>query len=238
MSIEFINKTIRHMCSEISAEPMLQSGWKSMSEAELLHEVAVCVCGSQMLFELAVAIADRLRDDALLRPEAVKDGLQNLEGRMLASLSQPVDVHLPDGSRKIYRPRFKNRLASLLASTMHGLYGRSQSIHGILLKARDARGARQALIESVFGFGPKQASLYLRRIGYCADLAVLDVHVLDYLQLARGICVAPSRLGKISAYEEVERIFREVASGFGHPIGRVDLATWLTMRVAKREAMV
>lgn len=238
MSIEFINQTIRHMCSEISAEPVPRSSWKSMSEAELLHEVAVCVCGSQMLFELAVAIADRLRDDTLLQPAAVKGGFQDLEGRMLASLSRPVGVPLPDGSLKNYRPRFKNRLASLLTSTMHGLYGRSLSIRCILRQARDARGARKALIESVFGFGPKQASLYLRRIGYCADLAVLDVHVLDYLHLTRGLSIAPSRLGRISAYEEVERVFREVASGFGHPIGRVDLATWLTMRVAKREAMI
>ncbi len=48
--------------------------------------------------------------------------------------------------------------------------------------------------------------------------------------------IAPSRLGRLSCYEEVEDTFREIASRFGHSLGCVDLATWLTMRVAKREA--
>lgn len=92
------------------------------------------------------------------------------------------------------------------------------------------------MILSVWGFGPKQASLFLRRVGYCADLAVLDVHVLDYLHLTRGLRIAPNRLGRLSCYEEIEDTFREIASRFGHSLGCVDLATWLTMRVAKREA--
>lgn len=209
-----------------------------MTEAELLHEMAVCVAGSQMRFEVAVAIADRLRDDALLQPSATKKGIQILEDQLLASLDEPVMVSMPDGTCRRHRPRFKQRLASLLASTMHGIYAQSRSLLGILREADGGKPARQALIETIFGFGPKQASLFLRRIGYCADLAVLDVHVLDYLRLERGLFVAPSRLGRISAYEEVEDVFREVASGFGYSVGQVDLATWLTMRVAKREAML
>lgn len=242
MSIFAINHTILHICSEISAAPAPSGDWRSMTESELLHEMAMCVAGSQMRFEVAVAIADRLRDDALLQPIAAKKGSQVLEDHLLASLQEPVTVPMPDGTCRIHRPRFKNRLASLLASTMHGIYAQSQSqsqsLLGILRQADDAKSARQALIEAVFGFGPKQASLFLRRIGYCADLAVLDVHVLDYLRLARGLCVAPSRLGRIATYEEVEDIFREVASGFGHSVGHVDLATWLTMRVAKRESIL
>lgn len=238
MSIFAINHAIRHMCSEISADPYPPGGWRSMTEAELLHEMAVCVAGSQMRFEVAIAIADRLRDDALLQPKATKKGLQILEDHLRASLDELITVPVPDGTFRLHRPRFKNRLSSLLASTMHGIYAQSRSLLGILRQAGDAKSARQALIDSVFGFGPKQASLFLRRIGYCADLAVLDVHVLDYLRLARGLNVPPSRLSRIGMYEEVEEVFRDVATGFGHSVGQVDLATWLTMRVAKREAML
>ena len=39
-------------------------------------------------------------------------------------------------------------------------------------------------------------------------------------------------------YEEIEETFREVAADFGHSLGCVDLATWLTMRVAKRDALL
>jgi len=133
-------------------------------------------------------------------------------------------------------PRFRNRLASLLATTVTEMYGKGHSLRRLLFAADNAKDARKALMLNVWGFGPKQASLFLRRIGYCADLAVLDVHVLDYLHLTRGIRIAPSRLGRLSCYEEVEDTFREIASRFGHSLGCVDLATWLTMRVAKREA--
>lgn len=238
MSIRAIDQTIRHMCTEFSAELPHASVWEELTEAELLYEVAVCVCGSQMLFELAIAIADRLRNLELLEPEAVAGGLDALEARLADALALPVNVTLQNGIQKSLRPRFKNRLPALLASTMHGIYGQSRSIRCVLRQARDARDAREILIRSVFGFGPKQASLFLRRIGYCADLAVLDVHVLDYLLLARGLTIAPSRLRRLTAYEEVETVFRDVASDFGHPVGLVDLATWLTMRVAKREAIL
>lgn len=124
MSIGIINQTIRYMCAEISAEPPHSSNWSHMPETQLLHEVAVCVCGSQMLFELALAIADRLRDEGLLQPDAVAEGFVVLESRMISALASPVCVALSDGNRKTHRPRFKNRLASLLASTMQGIYGR------------------------------------------------------------------------------------------------------------------
>jgi len=90
----------------------------------------------------------------------------------------------------------------------------------------------------VAGFGPKQASLYLRRIGYCADLAVLDIHILDYLRLSQGSAPQPSYLSRISSYELIEAEFRDIANDFGFGLGRVDLAMWITMRVAKREARI
>ena len=105
-----------------------------------------------------------------------------------------------------------------------------------MLFRSSAKNARKALMLNVCGFGPKQASLFLRRVGYCADLAVLDVHVLDYLHLAHGVRIPPGQLGRLSGYEKIEDTFREIATRFGHSLGCVDLATWLTMRVAKREA--
>ena len=143
-----------------------------------------------------------------------------------------------DGTQRWARPRFKNRLASLLATTIVEIYGQSRTIRGFLFDAESAREARETLTQHVWGFGPKQASLFLRRVGYCADLAVLDVHVLDYLQLARGLSLSSSKLGHLSFYEEIEDTFREIAAEFGHSVGCVDLATWLTMRVAKKEAFL
>jgi N-glycosylase/DNA lyase len=236
MNVYIINRTIRAMCIEVDAHGGTLQDWQTLTEEELLYEAAVCMFGSQMAFELAVAIADRLRADGFLRPQKLGFNRTLYESNIVAVLSEPLPISNNDGTTRWVRPRFKNRLASLLTTTIAEVYGNARSIRDLLGFAKTAKEAREALIQNVWGFGPKQASLFLRRVGYCSDLAVLDVHVLDYLRLTRGVTLTPSRLGRLPFYEKIEDTFREVAAEFGYSLGCVDLATWLTMRVAKREA--
>lgn len=234
MNAEIINRTIDAMCSEITAQGGSALDWRLLTEDEMLYEAAICIFGSQMQFELAVATADRLRERGLLFSKRLA-GMTDCEIQILEAFNQPLSVPGKNGAIRTVMPRFRNRLASLLATTVKEMYGKGHSLGRLLFDADSAKDARKALMLNVWGFGPKQASLFLRRIGYCADLAVLDVHILDYLHLTYGIRIAPSRLGRLSCYEEIEDTFREIATQFGHSLGCVDLATWLTMRVAKRE---
>lgn len=238
MSVDIINQTIRAMCQEVRAQASAMQSWELMTEEELLYEAAICIFGSQMVFEIAVATADQLRERELLQPALLARNVEVIEQKVVDALSDPLLMFNGDGTQRWIRPRFKNRLASLLAATINEIYGQSRTIRGFLLDSENAREARKTLTRHVWGFGPKQASLFLRRVSYCADLAVLDVHVLDYLQLVRGLSLSPSKLGKLSHYEEIEETFREIAVEFGHSVGCVDLATWLTMRVAKKEAFL
>ncbi len=236
MTIYIINQTIRAMCLEVKAQAVSKKNWNQLTEEELLYEAAICIFGSQIVFENAVATADHLREQELLKPASCDRSVQAIERKVVEALSEPLPVSFCDGTQRWIRPRFKNRLASLLTTTLSKIYGQSRTIRDLLLDANNARDAREILIQYVCGFGPKQASLFLRRVGYCADLAVLDVHVLDYLQLIHGLSLPSSKLGRLSFYEEIEDMFREIAADFGYSVGCVDLATWLTMRVAKREA--
>jgi len=238
MTVDTINQTIRAMCLEVTTQASATQNWRLMTEEEFLYEAAICIFGSQMVFEIAVATADRVREMKLLHPAPGGQNVQDIERKVIEALADPLAVTTCDGPQRWVRPRFKNRLALLLAKTIVEIYGQSRTIHGFLSGAGNAKQAREILIQHVWGFGPKQASLFLRRVGYCADLAVLDVHVLDYLQLARGLSLSPSKLARLSLYEEIENTFQEIAAEFGHSMGCVDLATWLTMRVAKREALL
>lgn len=235
MNAEIINRTIDAMCSEIKAQGCSTPDWRLLTEDEMLYEAAICIFGSQMQFEMAVATADRLRDRGLLLSKGIANTSDYAE-QLLEILSQPLLMPGKNGVARSVMPRFRNRLASLLATTVAHIYGKGLSLRRLLFAAGSAKEARKELMLNVWGFGPKQASLFLRRVGYCADLAVLDVHVLDYLHLTRGVRIAPSRLARLSCYEEIEDSFRDIASRFGYSLGCVDLATWLTMRVAKREA--
>lgn len=223
------------MCKEIRVHGGSALDWRLLTEDAIFYEAAICIFGSQTQFEIAVATADRLRDFNLLLSKEIAN-TSNYAERILEALSQPLLVPRASGVVNSVKPRFRSRLASHLATTACNIYGKGNSLRELLLAANSAKDARKTLMLGVWGFGPKQASLFLRRIGYCADLAVLDVHVLDYLYLIRGVRIEPNRLGRLSCYEEVENIFREIASKFGYSLGCVDLATWLTMRVAKREA--
>jgi len=232
-----INRTIRELCSEGVAIDDGKTGWQHLTEEELLYEACVCIFGSQMIYEVAVAAADRIRARGLLA-EALQIGqAPGYKERLVAVLSIPLEVEVNGIFRKV-RPRFKNRLASLLESTVQMIYKRNMSLRMILCSAQSSRHARELLVEAVWGFGPKQASLFLRRIGFCSSLAVLDTHVLHYLRLARGIDPKPGVLSRLSTYEKIEAEFKIVAEEFGYSIGSVDLAMWITMRVAKREAML
>lgn len=238
MSLQIINKAIMAMCGEVESQSHASTDWRQLSEAQLLYEVVVCIAGSQMLFEMAVGIADHLRACELLNPsDALFDG-NTYEDRLIQSLSRQILMVTKEGTSRLVNPRFKNRLASLTASTVAKIYGEGLTIKKILKSTKSARSTREVLVSKVCGFGPKQASLFLRRIGYCSELAVLDVHVLDYLELAKGFSIKASTLGRLSVYERVEDEFRGIATQFGHAIGCVDLAMWVTMRVAKQEAYI
>jgi N-glycosylase/DNA lyase len=237
VNLAAINRTIRVMCSEVGSLGNSVPDWRSLSEEVLLYEVTVCVFGSQMLFEVAVAAADRIKELGLLRARQIMRRRQEYEACLAAALSKPLSVEI-NGVRRQMLPRFRNRLAVLLASTVEAIHGHGSSLQGILRSAKSAQHARELLVAAVSGFGPKQTSLFLRRIGYCSELAVLDTHVLDYLRMACGIRPKPGALSRLSSYEYVENEFRRVAKEFGYAVGCVDLAMWVTMRVAKREAMV
>jgi N-glycosylase/DNA lyase len=234
MSMAAIDRTIRVLCAEVEDSEQAAQSWRILTEEELLHEAAICMFSSQMVFEVAEAAANRLRERALLRPCRRVTRGYSYEARIVAALSEPLAVKRA-GIVRYVRPRFRNRWASLLCTTVTMMDGGGQSLRDILISASSARGARELLVENVWGFGPKQASLFLRRVGYSADLAVLDTHVLSYLRIARGVSPKPNALSRLKSYELLEAEFQQLAADLGHSVGCVDLAMWITMRVAKRE---
>ncbi|MFZ5451629.1 MAG: hypothetical protein ACOZF2_07135 [Thermodesulfobacteriota bacterium] len=238
MNLTAINQAIRAMCLEVESLRGSKPDWLLLPEEKLLHEAAICIFGSQMVFEVAVAAADRVRAKGLLSLGInTFRQFHKYEADLLTTLSKPLSIEV-NGRRRQMLPRFRNRLASLLASTVETIHGRGSSLREILLSAQSARHARELLAGAVSGFGPKQASLFLRRVGFCPDLAILDTHILDYLRIARGIDPKPKALSNLSSYELIEIEFQRVAAWFGHAMGCVDLAMWITMRIAKREGVL
>ena len=236
VNIAAVDRTIRVLCAEIDRNDHDKKYWESLTEEDLLHEACVCMFSSQMVFEVAEASAQRLRDRTLLRTTRSRENSNEYFHRLCEALAEPVMVQRGGETRQL-RPRFRNRLAALLSTTVATMLDHDQSLGKILLVSGSPQEARQLLVRWVSGFGPKQASLFLRRVGYSAQLAVLDTHILDYLQHVCGISAKPGALARLASYELMETQFQRVAAEFGHAVGCVDLAMWVTVRVAKQEAI-
>ncbi|MFT4310830.1 MAG: N-glycosylase/DNA lyase [Candidatus Woesearchaeota archaeon] len=84
--------------------------------------------------------------------------------------------------------------------------------------------ARLWLAQTIKGFGLKEASHYLRNVGY-VDLAVLDRHILNVLVEYGYIQQKPKTLN-LSMYLQLEGLFRSIAYSCAMSCAELDLYMW------------
>ena len=89
----------------------------------------------------------------------------------------------------------------------------------------DVFALREWLIENVKGMDYKEASHFLRNVGFGDDIAILDRHILKNLVRYSIIDEVPKSLtGK--KYLEIEEKMRKFAQKAGIPFAHLDLLWW------------
>jgi N-glycosylase/DNA lyase len=83
--------------------------------------------------------------------------------------------------------------------------------------------AREVLANEIYGIGMKEASHFLRNVGYF-DLAIVDKHVMRF-SINSGL-VRPFKTLTRSRYLEIERKLKELAHQLGMSVGILDLFIW------------
>ena len=221
-SLPIIEHAIFDVWNSIEAKRHTKSDWVSHSEDNLWRELVSCILGSRVRFEVAYAAVERLEENELLTARRRESRFQQYEDDATAALS---------GGYPFYRLR-----ARQLREAAERLYGKSGSIRGFLQDALDVRAARRLLTDEIAGLGPKQASLFLRNIGFAQYVAVLDVHVLAYMNWV-GLTEKLFRsVPTIRKYETLEDAFIQHACSLGCSPDRFDLAVWVVLKVAREEA--
>jgi N-glycosylase/DNA lyase len=84
--------------------------------------------------------------------------------------------------------------------------------------------AREWLVKNIKGLGYKEASHFLRNVGYL-ELAILDRHILNLMKDDGIINEKPKSLTK-NKYLEIEEKFRQLASKLGMSCAELDLYMW------------
>ncbi len=88
----------------------------------------------------------------------------------------------------------------------------------------DAEARRDYLVANIKGIGYKEASHYLRNIGFCG-YAILDKHILNTL-FEFGVITSPQPPATKKKYVATEEVMRNFAEGIRIDFDELDLLLW------------
>jgi N-glycosylase/DNA lyase len=168
-------------------------------QGEYFYELVYCLLTPQSSAVNAARVVERLK-----------------EADFLSSDIDPSEILF----RKDHYIRFHNTKAKHLLEAKRSLPG--------ILAALGGGGSppemRAWFVRNVKGLGWKEASHFLRNIGF-RDLAILDRHILKNLRRHRIIRTLPKSLTPVR-YQSIERKFRHFADDVGIPMDELDLLFW------------
>lgn len=84
---------------------------------------------------------------------------------------------------------------------------------------------REWLVKNVKGYGYKEASHYLRNIGFAEDLAILDRHILKNLVKNNVIPEVPKSISK-RQYLDIEKKMQDFSKKMGISMDHLDFLFW------------
>jgi len=120
---------------------------------------------------------------------------------------------------KEFGHRFYNKRAEFIVSAR-----KFDRIKDIITKFSNAQRAREWLVENVDGIGWKEASHFLRNVGF-DDVAILDRHILALMREHGLIDRAPRTLTR-RRYLEIEEKLKGLAEKVDLSLAELDLYMW------------
>lgn len=203
-------------------EERVRLNQRTRSETDLWRELSCCLLSSQVPYGLAQAAAEAIESNGLLTQSRVAPT------EIEAILSAPMRVA---GQERHYR--FPASRAVQLAATHARVMEEARGLQALLDKLGSADEARRWFVLYALGFGPKQASMFLRNIGITYELAVLDRHVLRYMYAVGLQDGPPWSVGTIADYRRCEQVLVDHARMLGFRVGLLDWAIWIVARAAR-----
>ncbi len=171
-------------------------GLRSGTPEEVFKELVFCILAANFSASRSLMIVEEL-GDKLLR----------LELSDLAKELRRLGHRYPEARAK-YIVEARERL---------------QEIVDAVRSIDDELRLREWLVENVKGFGLKEASHFLRNIGF-KNLAIIDFHILRILR--RYGLIEEFRSLTRRRYLEVERLLRGIAERLGISVAELDLYLW------------
>lgn len=229
MSVSNLKFAVDRVYSEI---PVVTNGRhaEGVYEDDLWRELCCCILSSQVNYELADAAADVID----------RAGVFCSNARSWESVAQDIHSILSGTFRVAGRTRgyrFPNTKSYQIARTWAVIREEAQSIGNLIAKFDDVVALREWLVRHAPGLGPKQSSMFLRNAGVTMDLAVLDRHVLRYMEVIELVPEGDRQPMNLRDYQATEVVLRSYADQLGYRVGLLDWAIWIVMRVARSKGL-
>jgi N-glycosylase/DNA lyase len=193
-TIETLKRSSVKQLVEARTRQFRETGKKASNE--LFKELCFCILCANFTAERSIKIQSTIGDSFLSLPEK----------RLVRKL-------------RALGHRFPNvRARYIIEARKH-----KDSLKNTITSFDDKHKLREWLIENVKGIGPKEASHFLRNVGY-TDYAILDFHIIDVL-VRYGLIEKPKTLTK-RRYLEIEKLLRYIAEKANLNLAELDLYLW------------
>ncbi len=225
------NETFSGVLSEyssISPRYFDSQKWSQMTEEELWHELCLCILSSNVPYELALSALMHLKEHGYLSVEWIAD---NPKADTIIANELSKAIYLPrksNGSLRKYR--FPNARSRNIFKSAKTISCKEQWLHSLLVDSASEQKARSVLISNISGFGLKEASHFLRNIGYSNRLAIIDTHVISFLKEINALSTPQLKTLTPKTYMDLEYALQQICKEWGLLLSVFDMAVWRYMR--------
>ena len=177
--------------------------WENGTKKELFIELAFCLLTPQ--------------SKARNADKAIKKLV--LEGKLFNGTAEEI-------AEELNIVRFKNNKSRYIVEAREKLYKNGEYIlKDILEEIKEPLKMREWLVKNIKGIGFKEASHFLRNIGFYKDISILDRHILRNLVYLNVIDEVPKSI-TMKKYIEIEEKMKNESDKLGIDMEYLDLVLW------------
>jgi N-glycosylase/DNA lyase len=210
-----VTDLIRHLLNEIERDPSVAPKFDRLSDVKAIWQsLLFCVLSSQVRATVAVrAVSCILSDVPFFQEKLSSVDVYHQTKRIL--------------QRRDVGYRFPEVRSRQVADSWFAFAQVKDDFYAYLDSFSAESEARLSVSARFPGLGLKQASMFLRDVGYSDRLCVIDTHILWYCSRVHSLpqsALTPRR------YLEIEKYLLEASDAFGVSANIFDSAVWTAVK--------
>ena len=223
----FLEPDLLEIYDQLDKKYILKNNWNYLSEYQIWKELCFCLLSGNVAFELVTSTIKVLEEKGFLNHEWILR--EKSSENMIFHLFNESNFEPKKKNGKLRKYRYPKKRSEEIIKAAKILYSNS-SIKRILRDYSSDVDVRDFLSATIPGIGIKESSHFLRNIGYSNSLAIIDVHVLKFLELNYFVNSSKNSTLTKSRYKKLEIILQNLAEYHKLDLNTFDLAIWHFMR--------